>query len=508
MKRLLAIAASSLLILTGCASEPEFGEVSSAIQDSQEMQAEESQGELEDQREDEVRDSESGESQSEGSDSAESQAEDSESGMSQGVDTEEQESNSQNFAIQLSDLRDDASTCKYKEASPSRQRYANSYAASFPKMQSPAISQIGHVDVALVFLDWGDLPGTSADVTYYLEQVNMFVDFYEMVSEGSLTFTVQTDTTWYRVGESYEPYITSNDESGGNWQSTATLQPKLDDFITATDEAVDYSGIEMLIFAIPTAKEVWWGGLHDFGGEGATKAITNEGEVKHWVSVGSWFIENPGQPSWVFYAHEFGHAVGLVDYRDMTDSSVTKEGLTKIIGEKWVVNPMGGLEIMDNQGGPTRTISFWPRWVQGWAVDEQAICISANDVQDESFKLSQLNRVGAADKALIIKIDDTTALVVESRRWDRKFDVPIRHSRDGLIVYRVDSTLGHEEGPLRLLSPRDITQYLKEEKTYPDWRCLDVFLYEGDKVTAYGVTIESVGVFDGSDVVRVTRSNP
>ena len=40
MKKLLAIAVSSVLILTGCASEPEFGGASSAIQDSQEMQAE------------------------------------------------------------------------------------------------------------------------------------------------------------------------------------------------------------------------------------------------------------------------------------------------------------------------------------------------------------------------------------------------------------------------------------------------------------------------------------
>ena len=38
MKRLLAIAASALLILTGCASESEFGEVSSAIQDSQDLE--------------------------------------------------------------------------------------------------------------------------------------------------------------------------------------------------------------------------------------------------------------------------------------------------------------------------------------------------------------------------------------------------------------------------------------------------------------------------------------
>ena len=40
MKRLIAIAVSSLFVLTGCATGPEFGEVSSAIQDSQEMQSE------------------------------------------------------------------------------------------------------------------------------------------------------------------------------------------------------------------------------------------------------------------------------------------------------------------------------------------------------------------------------------------------------------------------------------------------------------------------------------
>jgi len=507
MKKLFAIAVSSALVLTGCTSGPEFGRTSSAIQDTQETQAATQPQNADEGSEDSDGEGSAIQDTQETQAATQPQNADEGSEDSDGEGIEEQGASTVNPEVTLSALRDDASTCRYQESSSSRKRYENSYAASFPKMKSPAIPQVGHVDIALVFLDWTDLPGTNEDVVYYLEQVRMFVDFYEMVSEGRLTFSIDTDKTWYRVGETYVPYITSNDASGGNWQSTATLQPKLDDFISASDDAVDYSGIEMLIFAVPTAKEVWWGGLHDFGGDGATKAITNEGEVKHWVSVGSWFIENPGQPSWVFYAHEFGHAVGLVDYRDMSDSSVTKEGLTKIVGEKWVVNPMGGLEIMDNQGGPTRTISFWPRWVQGWAVDEQAICISASDVQDDSFKLSQLNTVGAADKALVIKIDSTTALVVESRRWDKKFDVPIKHSRDGLIVYRVDATLGHEEGPLRLISPRDITQYLKEDRTYPDWRCLDVFLYPGDTVSAYGLTIESLGIVDGSDVVRVTRSS-
>ena len=113
---------------------------------------------------------------------------------------------------------------------------------------------------------------------------------------------------------------------------------------------------------------------------------------------------------------------------------------------------------------------------------------------------------GAKDKLLVIKTSATTALLIESRRWDSKFDTPIQHSRNGVIVYRVDTTLGHEEGPLRLYSPRDITKYIYEEKTWPDHRCLDVFLYEGDKVTAQGFTIEVEKLSSSGDIVKIYKS--
>lgn len=188
-------------------------------------------------------------------------------------------------------------------------------------------------------------------------------------------------------------------------------------------------------------------------------------------------------------------------------SDATKNQIGVIRGEKWLVNPMGGLEVMDNEGGPTITINAWTRWVQGWLNDDQATCVLPENVQTENYyKLSQLNRVGAKDKLLVIKTSATTALLIESRRWDSKFDTPIQHSRNGVIVYRVDTTLGHEEGPLRLYSPRDITKYIYEEKTWPDHRCLDVFLYEGDKVTAQGFTIEVEKLSSSGDIVKIYKS--
>jgi hypothetical protein len=166
---------------------------------------------------------------------------------------------------------------------------------------------------------------------------------------------------------------------------------------------------------------------------------------------------------------------------------------------------MHGFEIMDNQGGPIRTIVSWLRWLQGWLTDDQITCIDGGAVKDELYKVTQLNKINGTVEALVIKTSATTALVVESRRWDSRFDVPVVHSKDGVIIYTVDSTLGNHEGPLKLLSPRDITKYLKETTTYPDWRTLDAVFYEGDSITVDGLTIKLERMDSAGDIIRVSR---
>lgn len=415
-------------------------------------------------------------------------------------DSRERAENDENVIVDAPNVEESARTreivndeiCKLREVSGYR-----GLAASFPSL-TYEIPHTGRVDVALVFLEWGDLRGTEADYEYYLEQTSMFEDFYYMVSEGKLNIEIHHEKQWFEVGPTYKDYMMSQAQDGGDWRSKDIMQRNGDAFVAASDSVVDFTGIDAVIFAVPRAEEVFETGPHAFGHNKQNGLYTNEGTIWDWMSAGTWFIENPGQPSWVFYAHEFGHSLGLVDFRDSQQSG-------QIIGEKYAVNPMGGYEIMDNQGGPTRTMTAWVRWLQGWLNDDQVLCIDANDINDELYVVNQLNKLSGETEALVIKTSPTTAIVIESRRWDAKFDVPVVNSKDGIIVYTVDATKGHSQGPLRLVSPRDITRYLSEPNTYPDWRTLDAVFYKGNSATVNGITITVESLSDTGDTVRISK---
>lgn len=494
MKKLLTVALT--LLLVGCTSVPPAENVSYPVQTEENVhnsvQNPESESEtvdapiVEEDVEDNTQDSAENDDLDEPNQVVEDSRERAETTESEVVDAP----NDAEFALSYEIVDDEI--CKLREASGYR-----GLAASFPSL-TYEIPHTGRVNVALVFLEWDDLRGTEADYEYYLQQTSMFEDFYYMVSEGKLNIEIHHEKTWNRVGPTYKDYLMSQAQDGGDWRSKDIMQRNGDAFVAASDAVVDFTNIDAVIFAVPRAEQVFETGPHSFGHNKQNGLYTNEGIIWDWMSAGTWFIENPGQPSWVYYVHEFGHSLGLVDFRDSLQSG-------QIIGEKYAVNPMGGYEIMDNQGGPTRTMTAWVRWLQGWLNDSQVLCIDAKNVVNEYYSLSQLNKMSGGTEALVIKTSDTTAIIVESRRWDPKFDVPVVNSKDGIVVYTLDSTKGHSQGPLRLVSPRDITRYLKEPNTYPDWRTLDAIFYQGNSATVDGITITVERLSDSADIVRVSK---
>jgi M6 family metalloprotease-like protein len=395
----------------------------------------------------------------------------------------------------------DDGVCKLKETSGYRMKYKEALASSFPSSALTSMPYKGKIKISLVFMQWEDLKGTQADYDYHIKQLKMFENFYWNVSEGKLDLQIDVNNNWFTAEGSYTSYITPDSLSGGGHPgSTEHLQPILDKFIEASDPEVDYSDTEMIIFGIPRAKEVWLGGgLHEFGkhSRGAAFAKTSEGNIYNFLSAGSDTFNAPTAPAWTTLVHEAGHALGMPDLRDWSDRS---------INEAWFVNPMLNYDIMDVQTSIQRTIGSWLRWVQGWLDDDQVTCVIKEDVDNELYAISHLDDFGAQDRSLVIKINSTTNLVVESRRWRSNWDIPVVHSVDGVIVYRVDSTLGHSEGPMRLLTPtgRDITKYLREPNTFREWRSLDVVFKEGDSVTYDGITI-TVEKLGSKDIVRVSR---
>ena len=217
--------------------------------------------------------------------------------------------------------------------------------------------------------------------------------------------------------------------------------------------------------------------------------------LSHSWFPGDWFLKSGGdEPPWVNYVHEVGHMIGIPHQANEDAKNESR---------LWVQNPINGYEIMANQGGATRTMSSWLRWLAGWLDDDKDLCATKDSITENYFELTPINEVGSGQESLVIKLSDSKVVVVESRRFDPEFDRQTPNSKNGLIVYTVDATKGSAQGNQVLLSPRDITKYI-EERTWRSGYELDAVFFQGDSVVIDGIEIQAYSIGKNSDVVRVS----
>jgi len=377
-----------------------------------------------------------------------------------------------------------------------RGRYEGN-ATAFP-FAPTALPIMGEIDVALIYVDWADNPGNKIDYDYYQEQVKFFDDFYWMASENKLEMKVQTSDKWFRIDGSYEDFTLTFEEEAQRGEAPKK-QVFYDAAVAASDPEFDFTDIEIVFFAFPRGKSVFFhGGPHEFNFDWNGYLKTEERDIYDTTAPGDWFLNSVGdEPPWVNYVHEVGHMLGIP--HQANEDNQREDRL-------WLQNPINGYEIMANQGGATRTMSSWLRWLAGWLDDEQVACTTKATIEDEFYELTPINNVSGEKESLVIQLSDTKALVVESRRFDTYFDRPSPNNKNGLLVYTVDATKGSAQGNQALLSPRDITKYLVE----PMWRTsseLDAMFFQGDSVVFEGIKIEAYSIGKNSDVVRVTKVN-
>lgn len=395
----------------------------------------------------------------------------------------------------------DPSECKLQEYSYWRNlagKPTSGYtgnATAFP-FNPTSLPIIGEINVAFIYVDWIDLPGKKSDYRYYKKQLRMFKDFYAMVSENKLVMNTKSSKSWFRISGSYKDYSLTQDEEA-QMGSAPRKQVFYDAAVAASDYKTDFSDVDIVFFGIPRAKSVFFhGGPHEFNWNYNGSLKTSEGEIFDTATAGDWFLKNDFyEPPWVYYVHETGHMIG-VPHQSNEDF---KDGRLIHLN-----NPLSGYDIMANQGGASRTINSWLRWLAGWLDDEQVICTTKESITDNSFTLHRLNEIKNRVESVVIRLSDSKAVVIESRRFDKKFDRKTLNSKRGLIVYLVDANKSSAQGSQALLSPRDITKYIDE----PTWRSgyeLDAVFFEGDSVVMNGIRIEAERIGKKFDVVRISK---
>ncbi len=385
-------------------------------------------------------------------------------------------------------------SCRLTDRTPDR-RLRYSLITGFP-VRTENFEPSGVFDIALIPIDFEDLPGDQAGPARVADQMEKVTQWYQMVSGGRVEIRWRVYPNWIRMPRPSLDFALERSRSDDNALANAAF--------AAADPFVDFSGIRAGIFLLPLSSSFMAEGVQGFihSQFGPGGYVTAEGPV-HNYAIGGIHWEHPQRPIWTYWAHEIGHMFPLPDLYDVRSQWWIGAEL-EIPG-----GPFSGFDMMANQDGPSRTLSTWLRFVMGWLDDEQVLCVDIQSEFDGEATLVPIDHTARGVKAIMMPLSPTRIAVIESRRPHPKFDCDTPRqdakwrSRSGVIVYVADMTVGHGNGFQSLIAPEG-----RGLNGPPDGcsvpQQLDAILTPGDSVSFEGVTVTllSSGTFDTVHIHR------
>ena len=346
------------------------------------------------------------------------------------------------------------------------------------------VSPVGVTKYALVPVDFPDATGEPSEIRDAAQHAQITTDYYREVSDGRFEVEWVLSDVFTRVSKAsveYDPTVGNPGGSKNPWGVELS-----EEIIDLVDPYLDFTGVAAVFFVIPEATPndavINSGGWGHFMLEGAFS--TDEGTVMFAHGAPSTKATRLNH-AWLL-AHEIGHTLGPLD---LYVPSATGDNLEHV--------PMGDWGLMSSFYGAPKSMTAWNRWLIGWLEPDSIYCRAATSIGSVEFTLRPLVLTGVGYRAAIIRINDHTAVVIESRRGlgvDQRLG-----DHAGILVYTVDTSVGQHQGPLRVQLPEGRSL----ERTYGQgWP--DALLRLGDSVTVEGLTIE-LAQSGEYDRVRITK---
>lgn len=351
--------------------------------------------------------------------------------------------------------------CKIKEVSNQR----GMTGAGFP-VWNALTQKTGTVKWALVPVDFKDLRGEENFRVRVDEQMKLLSEWYYTVSEGNLKVEWVVLDKWVTLpGSSSDYIITQSNSPAENAKIAQFWKTAMDE----SDKQFDYSNIQTVNFLLPKEENIMAASMQGFPWNDAVKNYTtNEGKVSSFTVVGKYF-ERPGRTYWSYWAHEYGHVIGLPH-----------------IGSSYASNPFHSLDLMGSQDGPTRDLSGWLRFIAGWMPDSKVYCQDSSTFKNTDITLVPLNSSDNGVKMAVILLPNSKALIIESRRVS-KYSCSTETPWNGVLAYIYDAKLGHGQEFLIPIAPANRKI---ESSSCGTPGAINTMLNKGDKVTIEGLSIE------------------
>jgi hypothetical protein len=190
-------------------------------------------------------------------------------------------------------------------------------------------------------------------------------------------------------------------------------------------------------------------------------------------------------------SHEIGHLMGLADLynHNAANESAGNPGTQEAMQLQFKY--MGIFDLMNWAVGAGVELTAWNRWLIDLINDEQIRCLPTSS----TTTLLTPVEVSGGIKGAVIPLSTTEAIVFESRRALR-YDRSIGRSSEGVLAYKVNTSIPNGLGPLRVVGRPGSTDVLLRDAPLK--------LNELRVIDGYTIEVIESGVF--GDVIKVTKN--
>ncbi|HEX2061818.1 MAG TPA: hypothetical protein VHK90_13850 [Thermoanaerobaculia bacterium] len=340
------------------------------------------------------------------------------------------------------------------------------------------VKSTGTLRAVMLFADFPDAPATETTAALFETIVPESRQWLGEVSHGRLELDVTRVDRWYRLPLTSASY-------GLEQPSFAAQRAYAEELVKLAENDVDFTPYDVLLIASPPGARIPLSPTFlAYEGSGVR---TNEREIRWGVTFGT--DVRTGDWGGRILAHEVGHMLGLPDlYR-----------FGALIFPDFV-RDAGGWDLMSwiRPGGHGLV---WHKRKLGWIDESQIVCATGS--REVTLDATA---AGSGVKAVIVPLDEDTALVAEVRKPVAR-DALLCDS--GVLVYTVDAATATGQGPV-LVHPagsgEDATTMSRCGPRYD--ATLDVRAGKVSRYATHDLAIEVRESTESGAKVRVTRGHP
>ena len=362
---------------------------------------------------------------------------------------------------------------------------------AFSSWINPKIVMNQRLNVQVNPIEFSDFPSSKTVVGDHENYFNYIKSGYYNISDGQVNVNFKIPSNYFKINKKISAYNTGKryDRGGGIWNwASMDMNAMFKDIVSTVDPAIDFSNLDLVFFVVPPTTD------NDFISHGFPAPYpqlrTAEGFIPYWyfsppmaaVNRKSWYGVEP-----YLHLHELMHGMNKLDdhYGD---------------GEFGRRDGDAGTGNWSTMSGMSTDFLFWDKWITYMVSDEQVLCAKTDAISTHWIKPS--NYFGKEEKMLVIPVDSTKVLVVESMRA-AGFNLKLPKISEGALVYLVDISKTEHGRGINVLRPANRTGTIYARG---DFALSDAPLKLGDSITSNGFKITVVESGDFGDVVKVEKA--